>query len=113
MPAGPAERGVERSESMDGGEHSAMLIDVMAVTRDRVVSTAFPPRDRFSGSTATLLEGDVFWMSLVAHIERRATWRNLERSIHTDVDASIAPIRISSPMNSVRFNSGSSRPIDR
>jgi len=33
MPEGPAERGVERSESMDGGEHSAMLTDVMAVTR--------------------------------------------------------------------------------
>jgi len=31
MPEGPAERGVERSESMDGGEHSAMLVDVMAV----------------------------------------------------------------------------------
>ena len=32
MPEGPAERGVERSESMDGGEHSAILIDVMAAT---------------------------------------------------------------------------------
>jgi len=30
--ASPAARGVERSESIDGGEHSAMLADVMAVT---------------------------------------------------------------------------------
>src|SRR5262245_42566196 len=32
MPAGPRGARVERSESMDGGEHSATLIDVMAVT---------------------------------------------------------------------------------
>jgi len=32
MPEGPRDARVERSESMDGGEHSAMLADVMAVT---------------------------------------------------------------------------------